>query len=68
MLVGGLEARDYARLLDLRGDYGVAELKVRDHDWVADRPLGKLRLRDEGVVVLGIQRCECYIGLPGPDT
>ena len=64
----GLEARDYARLLDLSGDYGVAELKVQDNDWVADRALGELRLRDEGVVVLGIQRGNCYRGVPGPDT
>lgn len=64
----GFEARDYARLLDLSGDYSVAELKVQDEDWVADRCLGDLRLRDEGVVVLGIERGSRYIGVPGPDT
>ena len=61
----GLEARDYARLLDLSGDYGVAELKVQAHDWVANRRLAELRLRDEGVVVLGIRRGDCYVGVPG---
>lgn len=64
----GLEARDYARLLDLSGDYGVAELHVQPGDWVADRWLSELRLRDEGVDVLGIRRGNCYIGVPGPET
>lgn len=64
----GLEARDYARLLDLSGDYGVAELKVRTGDWVAGHSLRDLRLRDEGVVVLGVRRGSCYLGVPGPET
>lgn len=64
----GLEARDYARLLDLSGDYGVAELQVQEGDWVVDRPLRALRLRDEGILVLGIRRDGCYVGVPGPET
>jgi hypothetical protein len=64
----GLEARDYARLLDLSGDYGVAELKVREGDWVVNRPLRELRLHDEGILVLGIRRGQCYLGVPGPET
>lgn len=64
----GLDARDYARLLDLSGDYGIGELKVHPEDWVVGRLLRQLRLRDEGVVVLGIRRGSCYIGVPGPDA
>jgi hypothetical protein len=33
----GFAARDFATVLDLSGDYGVAELKVHEDDWVADR-------------------------------
>lgn len=64
----GLKARDYARLLDLSGDYGVSELKVQPGDWVVDRPLGELRLRDEGVLVLGIRRGKSFIGVPDRST
>ena len=62
----GLDARDYARLLDLSGDYAVAELKVQPGDWVAGRTLADLRLRDEGLVVLGIHRDGGYVGVPDP--
>ena len=64
----GLEARDYARLLDLSRGYGVAELQTQEGDWVGNRPLRQLRLHDEGVLVLGIRRGRCYIGVPGPET
>ncbi len=62
-----LEARDYAHLLHLRDDYGIAELAVAEGDWMADRALGDLGR--EGVVVLGV-RCpgDHFIGAPGPDT
>ncbi len=63
-----VEARDYAGLLHLSGDYAVAELHVREGDWLAGRKLQDLRLADEGVVVLGIERTAGnYIGAPrGP--
>ena len=64
----GFATRDYGTVLDLSGDYAVAELHVRDADWVANRSLRKLRLRDEGVIVMGIQRAGTYLGAPGPDT
>jgi TrkA-C domain len=58
-----LPSRDLAGLLDLAGDYSVSELAVDDGDWVANRQLGELELRDEGVVVLGITRADGrYIG------
>ncbi|HEV2061965.1 MAG TPA: TrkA C-terminal domain-containing protein [Solirubrobacteraceae bacterium] len=49
-----LEARDYGALLHLAENYGVAEIAVCEGDWLAERPLGELELRDEGVVVLGV--------------
>jgi hypothetical protein len=64
----GFATRDYATVLDLSGDYAVAELRVHDGDWVANRSLRDLRLRDEGVVVMGVHRAGTYVGAPGPDT
>lgn len=64
-----LPAGDYAALLHLSGDWRVAELAVDSDDWVAGRSLGDARLRDEGVIVLGITRADgAYIGAPGFDT
>jgi K+/H+ antiporter YhaU regulatory subunit KhtT len=63
------EERDFARLLQLSGDYGITELAVRHGDWLAGRTLGELGLRDEGVVVLGIQRPDgTYVGAPKGQT
>lgn len=60
-----LDTRDYASLLQLTGDYRVAELAVRHSDWLADRTLAQLRLDEEGVLVLAIQRSDGkYLGAP----
>jgi TrkA-C domain len=64
----GFAARDYAAVLELSGDYAVAELQVQEGDWLAGRSLRELRLRDEGVVVMGIKRGRHYLGAPGPET
>jgi hypothetical protein len=64
----GFATRDYASLLDLSGDYAVAELRVHAHDWVAGRSLHELRLRDEGVIVIGIHRERQYLGAPDAKT
>jgi hypothetical protein len=60
-----LPERDLGGLLQLSGDYSVQELVVNAGDWVADRTLADLGLRDEGVVVLGLTRTEGgYLGAP----
>ncbi|MFL5947896.1 MAG: TrkA C-terminal domain-containing protein [Gaiellaceae bacterium] len=65
----GLDARDYAGLLQLDSGYRVGELEVEPGDWVAGRTLADLRLRDEGVIVLGIKRPgDSYLGVPGKAT
>jgi hypothetical protein len=51
-----LEVRDVESLLDIHGGYSIAELLVEDADWVCERSLMDLRLNDEGILVLGIQR------------
>ena len=64
-----LDARDYARLLHLREDYGVSELRVQAGEWLAGRTLAEAGLSKEGILVLGI---ECpgghFIGAPAQDT
>jgi hypothetical protein len=60
-----LEVRDYAGLLHLSGDYKIVELEVAEGDWLAEKCLSDLCLRDEGVLVLGIQRDDGrYVGAP----
>ncbi|MDJ0786313.1 MAG: TrkA C-terminal domain-containing protein [Myxococcota bacterium] len=64
-----IDARDYARLLHLRDDYGVSDLWVRPGDWLSGRTLADAGLAREGILVLGI---ECpggsFIGAPAEDT
>lgn len=63
-----LQVRDYAGLLELEGGYRVIELAVEPQDWMAGRTLAELRLRDEGVVVLGLSRGHEWIGVPAGHT
>lgn len=59
------DVRDYAALLHLRGHWGVAQLPVAENDWMASRPLGRLRLPEEGVSVLGVERTDgTWVGAP----
>lgn len=61
-----IETRDYARLLHVAGEFSVMEMVVEATDWMCDRDLAELRLSDEGVLVLGIQRADrgAYVGAP----
>lgn len=60
-----LDVRDYAALLHLKGQWRVAQLPVEEGDWISSRPLGRLRLPDEGVAVLGVERAEgTWVGAP----
>ena len=64
-----LDVRDYSSLLHLGGEYAVAELQAQKDDWLADQSLADLRLRDEGIVVLGIQTPDGeYHGVPTRKT
>ncbi|NEK86998.1 potassium transporter TrkA [Blastococcus saxobsidens] len=63
-----LDVRDYAALLHLRGRWRVVQIPVEDDDWIASRPLGRLRLPEEGVAVLGVERDDgTWVGAPGDD-
>lgn len=64
-----LDVRDYASLLHLKGDYQVIEIEVEGGDWLANKRLEELNLREEGIVVLGIERQnKTYIGVPHGST
>ncbi|MEB3887343.1 TrkA C-terminal domain-containing protein [Lyngbya sp. CCY1209] len=64
-----LDVRDYASLLHLSGEYTVTQLDVKPGDWLADRELTDLNLRQEGISVLGIHRKNRrYLGAPKADT
>ncbi len=64
-----LDIRDYARLLNLSGEYMVTEVELDEGDWLAGKQVRDCRLRDEGVLILGIVRDDgSYVGVPRPDT
>ncbi len=64
-----LEVHDYAALLHVGGEYIVTELTVERGGWLAGRDLASLSLRDEGIVLLGIERVDGnYFGVPRGDT
>lgn len=61
----GMDVRDYSSLMRLSGDYAIGEILVEEQDWVADRVLDELHLREEGIQVLGIERANGdYVGVP----
>jgi hypothetical protein len=63
-----VETRDFAGLLHVRGGWNVDELQVEPGDWLTAGSLADLGLRDEGVVVLGIERAGGdYVGAPHGD-
>jgi hypothetical protein len=60
-----LELRDYAGLLHLAGDYRVVEMHIERGDWLAHRTLAELKLSDEGVLALGVEKADgSYVGAP----
>tara|TARA_R100000789_G_scaffold100598_1_gene112014 strand:- start:3251 stop:4102 length:852 start_codon:yes stop_codon:yes gene_type:complete len=62
---GKLEVRDYVAILQLQEGYAVSEMVVESHDWLAGKSLKELRLPNEGILVLGIQRLGgTYLGAP----
>jgi hypothetical protein len=65
-----IDRRDHADLVRLSNGYAVTELRIRPEDWVVNQTLGQTRLRDEGVVVLGVTRegTSDYLPAPIPGT
>ena len=64
-----LEVRDYASLLHLAGEYKVSEMHVDPDSWLANQTLLNLKLRDEGLLILGVERVSGeFIGTPNGET
>ncbi|MFO7975582.1 MAG: TrkA C-terminal domain-containing protein [Candidatus Hydrogenedentota bacterium] len=64
-----LDVRDYHGLLHLSEGFTVLEVPVKENHWVTGRNLIDLRLADEGIQVLGIQRANgTYLGTPTGET
>lgn len=62
-----MAGRDSAVLADLGDGYVVSELAISANDWVTGRPLGELRLPEEGLLVLGINPNNGdYVAYPDP--
>lgn len=60
---------DYESLLNISGDYAIAEQSVEEDDWMADSSLDALALPREGLLVLGIRRADGhFIGAPHGET
>ena len=64
-----LDLQDYARLLHFKDKYQVTKIEVDEDNWLANKKLKELRLTDEGIAVLGIERRDrIYIGAPYGNT
>ena len=64
-----LDLQDYARLLHFKDKYQVTKIEVDEDNWMANKKLKELRLTDEGIAVLGIERRDrIYIGAPYGNT
>ena len=66
---GNIHVHDYTRLLRVARNYVISELQVRQGDWLAGHTLEQLRLANEGVLVLGIEKPNGeYVGAPRGQT
>lgn len=64
-----IEVIDYEALLRVSDAYRVRQIEVARDDWLADRTLGQLALREEGVTLLGVERTDgSFVGVPSGDT
>ncbi len=63
-----MDVQDYASLLNLTGEFTVAEIDVDEGDWLAEKALRELDLKEEGIIVLAIRREDGdYVGVPSAD-
>lgn len=57
----GRNSSDRSTLVHVGGEYDVVELAVRDGDWLCGGSLENLRLMDEGIFVLGVERAGIFL-------
>lgn len=64
-----LNIKDYVELLNLTGEYEITVITVKKGDWIENKKLRDLKLRQEGINLIGIRRYDgSYIGTPEGDT
>ena len=64
-----IHVHDYTRLLRIAHNYVISELQVRPGDWIAGKTLQQLKLANEGILVLGVEKPNGdYIGAPRGQT
>lgn len=64
-----LNIKDYVELLNLTKDYEITVLEVQKDDWIENKALKELSLRQEGINLIGIRREDgSYIGSPEGNT
>lgn len=59
---------DYETILGLSKGYGIVSFKIHSKHWMANKKIDTLNLKDEGVVIMGVEReihgHEEYFGAP----
>jgi K+/H+ antiporter YhaU regulatory subunit KhtT len=64
-----LNIKDYVELLNLTDEYEITVLKVNPDDWMANRQVKDIKLRQEGINLIGIKREDGnYLGTPYGET
>ena len=64
-----LNVKDYMEILNLTGDYEITVLHVREGDWLENKQLADLELKEEGINLISIRRKDgTYIGTPRGET
>lgn len=64
-----ITVHDFPKLLHLAGEYQISELYINDGHWLLGKNISNCKLRDEGIILLGITRTSGdYIGVPDGDT
>ncbi len=64
-----MQLLDYARLLRLQEGYRVTQLRLEKDSWLENRRVGDVRLRDEGILLLAVQRNDgSYVAVPTEET
>jgi len=66
---GRLDVTDYASLLQLSGDYRIAEIAIEQKHWLYRKKLKNTELREEGLNVLAITKQDgTFLGSPTGET
>lgn len=64
-----LDVSDYENLLHLSGEFRISEIPVEGRHWLTGKKLKNARLREEGMIVLGITRKDgTFLGTPTGET